>query len=141
MSSFTKAEVEPVLMPDGAVKRRPSGHVVYRLRTDFWFYLGDPADGRGFLVKAGTETDGPSWPYLLKRLLPTGLWNWLTKTQTKASYVHDAAREDDSLTKPEGDAVFLVAMYVEGTPTILRELSYVLVRFNRSRTKWNASLK
>lgn len=139
MSSFTEANVEPVILPDGSVKRRPSGHIVYRLTSDFWFYLGNPADGRGFLVRKGTETDGPSIPYRLKRWLPRGLWNWLCRKLAKSSYVHDQAREDESLSKLEGDCIFFIAMHVDRVEPALRWLAFVAVYFNNSRIKWNAS--
>lgn len=136
MSSFTQARLELATRPDGSQKLR-DGRLVYRLLDDFVFYIGDPDDPE-IRVKRGFETDGPSWPRWVKRVLPRGLHDRLIATMLRSSIVHDHCREHLAYPKCVSDGVFWIAMHVEKTPRALRELAFVLVRLNQSRIQHNA---
>lgn len=120
MSSFTEARFEPT-----GAKR--AGRKLYRVSGGFDFYIGYPGSGLAVRVPDGFVTDGPSIPWLVRWAIPT-------KRMVKASAVHDMLREDRRFTKLEGDAIFLTAMQVERTPFVLRELAFLAVRANGSRS-------
>lgn len=121
MSSFTRADFE-------ATGEKRNGRKLYRIVGGFTFDIGYLGSGLSIQVPDGFVTDGPSMPWIARKLLPT-------RTMTKASAVHDLLREDLRFSKLEGDAIFLTAMQAEGTPVWLRELAFLAVRLNNSRAR------
>ena len=119
MSSFTEARFEPT-------GERRQGRKLYRVVGGFDFDIGYLGSGLRVRVPAGFLTDGPSIPIAFRWALPTN-------RMVKASAVHDMLREDRRFSKLEGDAIFLTAMQVEGTPAWLREIAFLAVRLNGSR--------
>ena len=121
MSSFTRARRERTEL------RNAAGRRLYLVVDGFAFHIGFEGSGLAVHVPAGFLTDGPSFPHWLAWAVPA------KRTMTKAAAVHDLLREDRRFSKLEGDAVFLTAMAAEGTPPLLRELAFLLVRLNRTR--------
>lgn len=141
MSSFSEARHEKL------------GHGLYRIVSadgrGMWFYIGDPAKWQGVLVPEGYVTDGPSIPSWLKFLLSlVFLKDWVIGCLLKASAVHDLMREDRQFALIEADCYFLVAMRTDQknwsgprwAQDLLREMSFIAVRFNRSRLIHNREL-
>ena len=123
MSSFTEAKFIKLLP-------KRSGRTLYITEKQFQYDIGYEGSGLCVKVPAGFQTDGPSIPPLLQKLLPL-------RNMIKSCAVHDMLREDYRFTKLEGDAIFLSAMQAEKTPFILRELAFLLVRLNNSRKRHN----
>ena len=133
MSSFTEATFEPVHLADGRLKTR-AGRPVYRIKgaagNGFDFEIGFLGSGIRIHVPEDFETDGPSVPLPVKKILPVA-------RMMKASALHDRLREDTRFTKLEGDCAYLIAMEAEDTPEWAREAAFSAVRLNRSRSKHN----
>ena len=123
MSSFTKAVFEPT-------GKTYEGRIVWRAAEAFVFEIGYLGSGLKIEVPKGFETDGPSVPFWLSRFINAG-------SMVRSSAVHDKLREDLRFSKLEGDAILLTAMAAEGVSPILRELTYLAVRLNKSRVRHN----
>ena len=121
MSTFTRAVFEPL-------DEYRCGRRLYRIPDGFSFDIGFLGSGLSIVVPAGFVTDGPTIPRWATKLLPVG-------TMMKSAAIHDCLRENLRFSKPEGDAIFLTAMYAERTPAWLRELAFLAVRFNNSRAR------
>lgn len=128
MSSFTRAEFERV---EG---KERGGRPVYRAKTAFSFYIGNPETGCTIGVPAGFETDFASIPAWIGRLLP----RWIAKALSKSAALHDRMREDMQFNLIDCDALMLVAMRADKVPSWLRWATFFAVRTNKSRVQHNA---
>lgn len=120
MSSFTEARIEEI--------DRRAGVRRYRAVDGFRFYIGFVGSSLWIDIPAGFEADVSAKAWLL-RLLPRG---W-ARTLVKPAFVHDKLRSDPRFSLIESDAIFLTAMEANKTPPLLREVAFILVRFNRNR--------
>lgn len=138
MSSFTRAEFLET-------EKRRDGRVVYKLiNGGFQYDIGYLGSGLSVHVPEGFETDGPSIPgwllticRLLEKILPSLVQ---IKKMMNSAAVHDKLREDLRFKLLETDMIFHMAMKAEGTPKIQREVSALLVRFNKSRVSYQETL-
>ncbi|RYF04039.1 MAG: DUF1353 domain-containing protein [Oxalobacteraceae bacterium] len=121
MSSFTNAVFE-------VTEETRYGKPLYRIVGGFRYYIGHVGSSTYIDVPDGFLTDGPSMPAWLAKIIPA-------QTLVKSSAVHDYLRENLRYSKPEGDAIFLTAMYAEGTPAWLRELAFIAVRLDNHRLR------
>jgi hypothetical protein len=127
MSSFTEANYNEVFV---STNTKLFGRTIYRIDKDFTYYVGYIGSSIAVDVPKGTLTDGPSIPLFWLKLVK---WIWGDEKWFKSATVHDILRRDLRFTRLETDSFFHMAMETEDTPVILRELAYLLVRFNRSR--------
>lgn len=146
MSSFTKAELEPVIDPATGKQKRRAGRPVYRVAKDFYWELGFKGSGLRIYARKGYETDGPSRPTLaspglfnklaavLLAVVPQRVW----ELAVPGSVIHDILREDLRFSLDEGNAVFWLCLEAVGMDGFWRDRLFDAVRSNTSRKRHNA---
>lgn len=130
MSSFTAAAWEPTGEKD-------EGRPLYAIRgaegDGFDFYIGYKGSSLWVHVPEGFLTDGPSIPSIVRWAIPKSV----IQATLKSAAVHDLLCEDPRFERHEADAIFLTAMYAEGTPSFWREVFFQAVRTNKSKARRN----
>lgn len=142
MSSFTRAVM--VAIPDAYT----DGRQLFVAVDGYRWYLGFVGSGRWVDVPAGFITDRVSFPpKWLRDILTTfmpPLWTWLQailETMATAAGVHDRMREDaKEFSLIESDATFLMCMECAKVWPPAREIAFLAVRNNKSRTSRQEAL-